>query len=424
MCRSRRHHEDRRPRFTGLALRGLVVLVLVCLGAAGVAQASQPVTVDFTAHGTATFNAQMSPGSCNGAAIYATVTDAIPFSWETKFNTTINNDETIVDEPGYLVGHDFAQQSANVVGSGGDGGTGCSLAVAMITSCPTDVQADIASSTPPALSDPDRAAQQPLPLSYENVDVQGPLYLGDGSPAARPTIGCGLAFNDLSMLNASLPAMFTAHFQLPHDIFYDPKTGTTRDSWSTDVSMPSSSPVDGSACAAGNNNVSYIYCSKAVSWSGTITITPRADDCSEGATAPPAGSQCPPVKPVLPYSTVTAITGPSGPGATFAGATGRGSVPVSVTVSGAGSVSGSLSATVPGGSGGARDARVKHIVIARGHATAHRRGRVTLKLKLTRAGRALLRSWKRRTLSTKLAITVSSKNHRTTATRTIKLRRH
>ncbi len=48
---------------------------------AGAAVASQPVVVDFTAHGTALFNAEMSPGTCNGSArVYATITDAIPFS--------------------------------------------------------------------------------------------------------------------------------------------------------------------------------------------------------------------------------------------------------------------------------------------------------------------------------------------------------
>jgi hypothetical protein len=395
---------------------------LAALGAAaGSAAASQPVTVDFTAFGTATVNAQMSPGDCNnGAAIYATMTDVIPFHWDTKFNTTINNDDTIVDEPGYLVSHDFGNQTANVVGSGGDGSPACNQAIAMsIQPCPLDVQADAVGGANPRLSDPDRAAQQLGPVSYENVDVQGPVSIINPNPS--PSIGCGLGFNDLTMLNASLPNMFTAHIQLPHDIFFDPKTGETRDSWSTDVSMRDG-PIDGSACIDGNNGVAYLYCNKNVSWSGTVTITPRADDCSEGATEPPLDSKCPPVKPVVPFAKATAVNGPTGSAATTGGALTSGSVPVTVSVSGPGAVSGSMSAST--GGGGAHDAAVRRIVIASGRAAAHKAGRITLRLKLTNAGRKLLRSWRRRTLLTKLAITVTSAGgHRATITRTIKLRR-
>jgi type 1 fimbria pilin len=147
--------------------RGAVAFLvsLAALGAvAESAVASQPVTVDFSANGTATVNAQMSPGGCNGPAIYATLTDVIPFHWETKFNTTINNDDTIVDEPGYLVSHDFGNQTANVVGSGGDGSPACNQAIVMsIQSCPQDVEADAVGGGSPHLSDPDRAAQQPGP---------------------------------------------------------------------------------------------------------------------------------------------------------------------------------------------------------------------------------------------------------------------
>jgi hypothetical protein len=422
----------RGDRRGGLVRRmSALALVVCCAGviAAGTAQANQPVTVDFTAHGTAIFNGQMTPSPCNGAAIYATVTDALPFSWETKFNTTINNDETIIEEPGYLVSHDFGTQSANVVGSGGDGGSGCNQAVAMsIQSCPTPVQSDVTSDTPPAIRDPDRSASQPGAASYENVDVQGPLHLGNDNPLATGvSIGCGLAFNDVSMLNASLPDMFVAHIQLPHNLFYDPSTGKTRESWSTDVSMPATSPVDGSSCAAGNNGVAYIYCSKNVRWSGTVTVTPRADDCTEGATAPPS-APCPPAKPVVPYATVMSVTGPSGNAATTGGAAARGEIPVSISVSGAGTISGSLTSTAvtqpSGSSRGAHEAAAKRTVIASGRVVARKAGRVMLKLKLTKAGRTLLRSWKKHALSTALLITVTDKRgQKTTATRTIKLRR-
>ncbi|MGH2894550.1 MAG: hypothetical protein ACRDPM_14995, partial [Solirubrobacteraceae bacterium] len=345
------------------------------------------------------------------------------------FNTTINNDETIVDEPGYLVSHAFGTQSADVVGSGGDGSSGCNQVVAMsIQPCPTPVEADVTSDTPPGVRDPDRAVSQPGSGSYENVDVQGPLHLGNDNPvAAGISIGCGLAFNDVSMLNASLPDMFTAHVHLPHNIFYDPSTGKTRDSWSTEVSMPAASPVDGSSCAAGNNAVAYIYCTKNVNWSGTVTITPRSDDCTEGATAPPS-APCPPAKPVLPYAEVTSVTGPSGNAATTGGAAARGNIPVSVSVSGAATISGSLTSTAfprpSGSSGRAHETAAKRKVIASGRVVARKRGRVMLKLKLTRVGRALLRSWKKHTLSTTLLITVTGKGaQKTTATRTITLRR-
>jgi hypothetical protein len=256
-------------------------------------------------------------------------------------------------------------------------------------------------------------------MSYENVDIQGPLSIIN--PNLSPSIGCGLGFNDLTMLSASLPSMFTAHIELPHDIFFDPTTGETRDSWSTDVSMRDG-PIDGSACSAGNNGVSYIYCSKNVSWSGTVTITPRADDCSEGATEPPLQSKCPPVKPVVPFAKATAVDGPTGGAATTGGALAGGGVPVTVSVSGPGTVTGSMSAS--GGGGGAHDAAVRRVVIASGRAVAHKAGRMTLRLKLTKAGRKLLRSWNRRTLLTKLAITVTSAGgHRATISRTIKLRR-
>jgi hypothetical protein len=412
-----------------------LVAFLSCLAvlgvAAAVAQASQPVLVDFTAHGQASFNAQMSPAPCNGAAVYATVTDVISFSWETQFHARIDSDGTIVDEPGYLLSHDFGPQSDDVVGSGGDGSAGCNMANAMaIQSCPTEVQADITSDTPPELSDPDRAAHQPSPPGYENVDIQGPLHLGGDNPAAAPSIGCVLGFNDVSMLNASLPDMFTAHIKLPADIFVDPNTGADRDTWSTDVDMPATSPIDGSTCAAGNNGVAYTYCSKSVDWSGTITISKRTEDCSDGALqianppCPASTPVLPSATPVPPSTTVDGISGPSGKAATTGGALAGGGIPVFVSVSGPGTVTGSLTAPGTGSGGHAQDAKAKRLVIATGSVIARKAGRVKLRLKLTKAGRKLLRSWKRPTLSTALLITITSAGgHQATKTRTLKLRR-
>lgn len=412
----------------GVIAAGSCVTALALVAAT--ASAAQPVTVDFTAQGTATFNGQTSPAPCNGAPIFATFTDVIPFRWETRFNTTIQNDDTIVDEPGYLVSHDFGTQSAQAVGSGGDGGAACNQAIAMsIQPCPRDVPADVTTGTPPELRDPDRAAHEDGPAGDENVEIQGPLHLGNDDPVANGvTIGCGLGFNDVTMLNASLPAMFTAHIRLPHDLFYDPRTGETRDSWSTAVSMPASSPVDGSSCAAGNNGIAFTYCSKDVGWSGTVTIRPRADDCTEGATEPPS-EPCPPAKPVLPFATVHHLRGPRGKADTTAAALDSGVIPVSGSASGPATVTGSLSAptankrTGTGARGHATTAG--HTVIATRRMVLRKAKRFTLKLRLTRRGRALLRSWHKPRLSTRLVLTVKSRGgHATHATRQIELRSH
>jgi hypothetical protein len=398
--------------------------------AAGTAMAGQPVTVDFTAHGTALFNAEMSPGTCNGSApVYATITDAIPFSWEAKFNTTINNDDTIASEPGYLVDDELGSQSATVVGSGGDGSSACHLALAVgMRSCPSEVPVDLTGAHP-QLTDADVAARQPSPSGYEDVDIQGPVNIGQLSPTAvAASIGCELAFNDVSMLDASLPEMFTAHIRLPHEVFFDPSTGETHDSWSSPVTMPVTSPVDGSACAAGNNSVAYVHCSKDVDWSGTVTVTPRADDCTEGITAPPT-TPCQPAKPVVPFASVTGVTGPSGNSSTTGAATATGGVPVSVSVSGPGTITGSLT-TGGAATGGSRShvregaAASDKTVIARGRAAARKAGKVKLKLRLTRAGKALLRSWRKPILSAHLSVTITSiGHHRSTRTLTVTLRR-
>lgn len=63
-------------------------------------------------------------------------------------------------------------------------------------------------------------------------------------------------------------------------------------------------------------------------------------------------------------------------------------------------------------------------MIARGRTVLHRAKRFKLKLELTKPGRMLLRLWRKRTLSTRLTLTVESRGgHRTHATRTIALRR-
>lgn len=423
--------------------RVAAVLVLCLVGlawGAAVASAGQPVTVDFEATGTATFNAEMSPGTCNGATVFATETEVIPFSWHAQFLTTINNDGTIVDEPGYLLDASF-MQAASAVGSGGDGGPGCAPAVAQITtSCDQDIPVD--TSSPPELSDPDRAAGRP-PEQPEDVDIQGPPFLTFLPPSGALNFACGFAANDISMLDASLPAMFTAEIHLPSDPFWDSTTGQTVDSWSADVSMPAGSPVDGSACAAGDSGVAYISCDKDVDWSGTVTITQREDDCNDGATSPPTGDGCPPAAPVVPPVTVpaasapsgnpvsggatpqpeiSAITGPLGSADTTGGAAGSGQIPVVVTVSGPGAVSGVI--TAPAGPTSARaHALAKRLVIARGRAVAHHAGRVPLTLRLTRAGRTLLRTWRKGSLNAQLSLTLTSAGgHTQEVTRTVRLR--
>ncbi len=343
-----------------------------------------------------------------------------------RFNTTINNDNTIASEPGYLVDQELGSQSATIVGSGGDGSSACNQAIAIaMQSCPSEVPVDLTGAHP-QLTDAEVAAHQPSPPGYEDVDIQGPVNIGQLSPTSVASIGCELAFNDVSMLNASLPEMFTAHIRLPHDIFFDPSTGETHDSWSTDVRMPTTSPVDGSACAAGNNSVPYVYCSKHVDWSGTITVTPRADDCTEGITAPPT-APCQPAKPVVPFAGVTGVTGPSGNSATTGAAAANGEIPISVSVSGPGMVTGSLStggATSRGSRGYAHARAAKAAVIARGRATARRAGKVKLRLKLTKAGKTLLRSWRKPTLSAHLSVTIASTgHHRSNRSLTLILRR-